>query len=342
MILCLLCSSTVQILTLFINEGNIRRLNWSLKELLDAEEPMDESHQGGEKAGAEEADGHPGHELLLVDVPDDVLLGKQRDGGVAEDLDGSHPKQPDEVDDEGAAEEESHAAAAGEVDGEGAGKVVEEVAVGDEDGDGAEEEEDGDGSADALHHDGVGEESSGDDDHRVLPEVDEEVGEAEEAEENAGCCEKAVGDLETPLRALLVLRLLPSWVRIRDIHLEIIFSLTGRKNILKTHPVSSFDNAAVGHEDREREHKETLGVVRGKIFPLKIILKPIFVLPLPDQEDVRLQSELGPRFQKSFHGLELLEVVAHELERSMVPSTDQQSNQQNPPKKKSFQIQILI
>merc|ERR1719400_1198654 len=260
---------------------------------------MDESHQGGEKAGAEEADGHPGHELLLVDV--------------AEDLDGSHPKQPDEVDDEGAAEEESHAAAAGEVDGEGAGKVVEEVAVGHEDGDGAEEEENGDGGADAFHHDGVGEESSGDDDHRVLPEVDEEVGEAEEAEENAGCCEKAVGDLETPLRALLVLRLLPSWVRIRDIH-----------------PVSSFDNAAVGHEDREREHKETLGVVRGKILPLKIILEPIFVLPLPDQEDVRLQSELGPRFQKSFHGLELLEIVAHELERSMVPSTDQQSNQQNP------------
>ena len=66
-----------------------------------------------------------------------------------------------------------------------------------------------------------------------------------------------------------------------------------------------------------------MGVVRGKTLPLKIILKPIFVLPLPDQEDVRLQSELGPRFQKAFHGLELFEIVAHELERSMVPSTDQ-------------------
>ena len=288
---------------------------------------------GGEKASEKETDCHPHHKLVLIHVPYNVLLGKHRNRGITKDLDRGDSKEPNEIHDEGAAEEESHAAAAGEVDGEGAGKVVEEVAVGDEDGDGAEEEENGDGSADAFHHDGVGEESSGDDDHRVLPEVDEEVGEAEEAEENAGCCEKAVGDLETPLRALLVLRLLPSWVGIRDIHLEIIFSLTGRKNILRTHPVSSLDNAAVGHEDREREHKETLGVVRGKILPLKIILKPIFVLPLPDQEDVRLQSELGPRFQKSFHGLELLEVVAHELERSMVPSTDQQSNQQNPPKK---------
>ena len=78
-------------------------------------------------------------------------------------------------------------------------------------------------------------------------------------------------------------------------------------------------------------------VVGREIGEVKIFLS-VLVLPLSDQEDVRLQSELGPRFQKSFHGLELLEVVAHELERSMVPSTDQQSNQQNPPKKKVFKF----
>ena len=50
-----------------------------------------------------------------------------------------------------------------------------------------------------MHHDGVGQEGRCDDDHRVLAEVDEEVGEAEETEEDTGCSEKAIGDLESPL-----------------------------------------------------------------------------------------------------------------------------------------------
>ena len=96
------------------------------------------------------------------------------------------------------------------------------------DGDGAEEEENCDGGSNAVHHDRVGEESRCDDDHRVLAEGDEEVGKAEEAEEDAGCSEKAVGDLEPPLRAFLVLLLLSPWVRVRNIHL--VSELKSRKS----------------------------------------------------------------------------------------------------------------
>ena len=227
---CILCPCPVQILTLFINIWNAfcTSWTWSLEELLYADEPVDKSHDGGEKASEKETDCHPHHKLVLIHVPYNVLLGKHRDGGVAEDLDGGDSKEPDEIHDEGAAEEESHAAVPGEVNGESAGEVVEEVAVGNEDGDGAEEEENGDGGSNAVHHDGVGDEGRRDDDHRVLAEVDEEVGEAEEAEEDAGCSEKAVGDLESPLRALLVLLLLSPWVRVRNIHL--VSELKSRKS----------------------------------------------------------------------------------------------------------------
>ena len=148
-----------------------------------------------------------------------MLLGKHRNGGITEDLDRGDSKQPDEIHDVGAAKEESHAAAAGEVNGEGAGEVVEEITVGNEYGDGTEEEENGDGGSNAFHHNGIGDPGCCDDDHGVLAEVDKEVGEAEETEEDTGCSEKAVGDLESPLRALFVLRLLSPWVGVRNIHL---------------------------------------------------------------------------------------------------------------------------
>ena len=132
---CILCPCPVQILTLFINIWNAfcTSWTWSLEELLYADEPVDKSHDGGEKASEKETNCHTHHKLVLIHVPYNVLLGKHRDGGIAEDLDGGDPKEPDEIHDEGAAKEESHAAATGEVNGEGAGEVVEEVAVGNED-----------------------------------------------------------------------------------------------------------------------------------------------------------------------------------------------------------------
>ena len=79
----------VQILALFIHIGNaVCARSWSLEELLDAAEPVDKSHEGGEKAGAKETDGHAHHKLGLIHVPYDVLLWKHRNGGIAEDLDG--------------------------------------------------------------------------------------------------------------------------------------------------------------------------------------------------------------------------------------------------------------
>ena len=196
-------------------------MSWSLEELFDADEPVDKSHDGREKPSEKETDCHPHHKLVLIHVSYYMLLWKHRNGGITKDLDGGDSKEPDEIHDEGAAKEESHASAASEVNGESAGEVVEKVAVGNEDGDGAEEEENCDGGSNAVHHDCVGDEGRCDDDHRVLAEVDEEVGKAEEAEEDAGGSEKAVGDLEPPLRAFLVLLLLSSWVRVRDIYLGV-------------------------------------------------------------------------------------------------------------------------
>jgi len=186
-------------LTFFINIGNAVCTCWGLKEFLDAKEPVDESHDGGEEAGEKESDCHRHHKLVLIHVPYNMLLRKHRNGGIPKDLDGGDSKQPDEIHNEGAAKEESHAATAGEVNGESSGKVVEEVAVGNEDGDGAKEEENCNGGSNAFHYYGVGEEGRRDDDHRVLAEVDKEVGQAEETEEDTGCSEKAVCDLESPL-----------------------------------------------------------------------------------------------------------------------------------------------
>ena len=89
-----------------------------------------------------------------------------------------------------------------------------------------------------------------------------------------------------------------------------------------THPIGSPDDAAVGHEDRKGEHSETLSVVGREIGEVKIFLS-ILILPLPDQEDVRLQRELGAGLEEALHRLELLEVVTHELEWGVVSSTDQ-------------------
>ena len=89
-----------------------------------------------------------------------------------------------------------------------------------------------------------------------------------------------------------------------------------------THPIGGPNDAAVGHEDRKGEHSKTLSVVGRKVGEVKILLS-VLVLPLPDQEDVRLQGELGAGLEEALHRLELLEVVTHELERSVVSSTDQ-------------------
>ena len=63
-------------------------------------------------------------------------------------------------------------------------------------------------------------------------------------------------------------------------------------------------------------------VVGREIGEVKIFLS-VLVLPLSDQEDVRLQRELGAGLEEALHRLELLEVVTHELEWSVVSSTDQ-------------------
>ena len=63
-------------------------------------------------------------------------------------------------------------------------------------------------------------------------------------------------------------------------------------------------------------------VVGRKVREVKIFLS-VLVLPLPDQEDVRLQRELGAGLEEALHRLELLEVVTHELEWGVVSSTDQ-------------------
>ena len=89
-----------------------------------------------------------------------------------------------------------------------------------------------------------------------------------------------------------------------------------------THPIGSPNDAAVGHEDRKRKHSKTLSVVSREIGEVKIFLS-ILILPLPDQEDVRLQRELGAGLEEALHRLELLEVVTHELEWGVVSSTDQ-------------------
>merc|ERR1719322_701248 len=105
--LCLLQSPSIKILALIVHVGNTALVHPThFEELLNADEPVDESQEGGEEAGGEEDDGHGHDELLLVHLPDQFLFGKHRNGGVPEDLDGGDAEQPDEVDDEGAAEEE--------------------------------------------------------------------------------------------------------------------------------------------------------------------------------------------------------------------------------------------
>ena len=157
-----------------------------------------------------------------------------------------------------------------------------------------------------MHHDGVGDEGGGDDDDGVLAEIDEEVSKGGEAEEDASGVEETVCDLESPFGALLVLLLLPSGIRIRNVE-----------------GVGRLDEAQVRHEDGEGEGGKALGVVvPGDVGPVHIV----GVLSLADHEDVALQGELGAGLEEALHRLELLEIMAHELEGLVVPPTDQQTH----------------
>ena len=138
------------------------------------------------------------HVIVIEDGPLGHVLGQPCrvsepgrddpcDAGEEADGEGSHVP-----------EEELARALEGEVHGEGGRKVVEQVAVWHEEGDGAEEEGDRVGGPDPLEDADVGADARRDDEDGPVTEGGEEVGETGDAEEDAHQVEGDGGHGEVP------------------------------------------------------------------------------------------------------------------------------------------------
>ena len=143
------------------------------EELLYAAEPVDEPQHGGEDADCRQGDVHPHDEVVVdMDVLDDIVARQvvqfcqQDDRQVA--------RHPDDVDRQRAGQEQHFAGPLGQIHQQGPGKIVQEISIGNENRDGAEDDGDGELGAHAAQDGQVEHEGGEEKDHGPQAEIHEE------------------------------------------------------------------------------------------------------------------------------------------------------------------------
>ena len=151
---------------------------WHIKQFSDTEIPVNDTQYGRYNPNNEQCCVHANDELVLCGhvlyhvLARQLTVLSQQDGG-------SVAGHPDQVHHQCAAQEIVLGVGHRQIQEESSRKVVEQVAIGDEDGDGPEDDDEGDGSSDTSEDDDVGEKGGHDENQGPGSEINQEDGKTE-------------------------------------------------------------------------------------------------------------------------------------------------------------------